>query len=171
MRLIPLRAWPILLLVAGGALILAACKPAGGGSTEPSSGGAVDLAVSETDAGDALGGAGGMTLYILTEDQDGSSTCTGGCADTWPPLLGDGSQVSAGPGISGTFGTTTRPDGSKQVTHNGQPLYYYTGDSAPGDSTGDGVYGVWFIAPVDAAGQGQGSPNPSATPYRNPPAY
>ena len=82
-----------------------------------------------------------------------------------------GSQVSAGPGISGTFGTTTRPDGAKQVTHNGQPLYYFTGDSAPGDSTGDGVYEVWFIAPVDAEGQEQGSPNPSATPYRNPPAY
>ncbi|MDP9468552.1 MAG: hypothetical protein M3P32_07440, partial [Chloroflexota bacterium] len=130
MRLIPLRARTVLPLVVAGALILVACKPAGGGSSEPSAAGEVDLAVSETAAGDALSGAGGMTLYILTEDTAGDSTCLDECADTWPPLFGDGSQVSAGPGISGDFGTTTRPDGSKQVTHNGQPLYYYTGDTA-----------------------------------------
>lgn len=168
MRLIPLRARTVLPLVVAGALILVACKPAGGGSSEPSAGGGVDLAVSETAAGNALSGADGMTLYILTDDTDGDSTCLDACADTWPPLLGDGSDVSAGSGITGTFGTTTRPDGSKQVTHNGQPLYYYTGDTEPGDSTGDGVYDVWFIAPVGAATQSQGSApsgDPTDAPY------
>ena len=83
-----------------------------------------------------------MTLYILTADTGGTSTCTtGGCATTWPALKGDGSQVQAGSGVSGTFSTTTWADGTKQVTHNEQPLYYFSGDSAPGDSNGEGANG------------------------------
>ena len=50
--------------------------------------------------------------------------------------------------VTGTLGTATWADGTKQVTHNGQPLYYYSGDSAAGDSNGQGSNGVWFIAPV-----------------------
>ena len=170
MRLIPLRPRAILPLIAASALLLAACQNAGGGSTAPSSGGAaVDLAVSHTGAGDALSGAGGKTLYILTNDVGGTSSCTtGGCATTWPALKGDGSQVQAGAGVSGTFGTTTWADGTKQVTHNGQPLYYFSGDNAAGDSNGQGSGGVWFIAPVGdaSASQAAGSSKPSATPYR-----
>jgi len=165
-------------LVAISALLLAACRSAGGGSAEPSSpsspaAGALMLTVAQTDAGDALAGAGGMTLYTFANDTDGTSTCTGGCATTWPPLLGDGADVTAGDGVAGSFGTTTRDDGSQQVTHNGQPLYYYSGDSAPGDSTGDGFGGVWSIAPPTegaapsqaAASEGQAA---SPTPYVRP---
>lgn len=165
------------LSIAVAALVLAACQNVGSGSSAPSSGaaGPVTLTVSSTDAGEALAGEGGMTLYIFTEDTDGTSTCTGGCADTWLPLLSDGSQVTLGDeGISGTFGTTTRDDGSLQVTHDGQPLYYYTGDEAAGDSTGDGVYDSWFIAAPGAAAsqapQSEGE-RPSATPYRAPDGY
>jgi predicted lipoprotein with Yx(FWY)xxD motif len=170
MRLIPLRPRAILPVLAVAALLLAACQNAGAGSTAP--GGALDLAVSHTSAGDALSGAGGMTLYILTSDVGGKSTCTtGACASTWPALKGDGSQVHAGTGVSGTFGTTTWADGTKQVTHDGQPVYYYSGDSAAGDAKGQGANNVWFIAPVaaaSAASQTQGTPNASATPYRAP---
>ena len=106
---------------------------------------------------------------LLTNDVGGTSTCTsGGCATTWPALKGDGSQVQAGTGVSGTFGTTTWPDGTKQVTHNGQPLYYFSGDGAPGDANGEGSGGVWFIAPVGGAAGAEGSPTPVATPYRQP---
>jgi len=147
--------------MAAGALLLAACtQQAGGGSAAPSSGG-TDVSVSHTAAGDALAGAGGMTLYIFKSDTDGTSTCTGGCSDTWPPFLGDGSQVKAGDGVGGTFGTTTRADGGTQITHGGQPLYYYSGDKAAGDSNGEGIGGVWFIAPVDASSAGQ-TEKPSA---------
>lgn len=159
-------------ILAALALLLAACAQAGAGSPSPSAAAGIELAVSNTSAGDALAGVGGMTLYVFTNDTDGTSTCTGGCADAWPPLLGDGSDVVAGDGVSGTFGTTTRDDGSKQVTHNGQPLYYYATDQAAGDATGEGVGGVWFIAPVGeaAASPGAGSGDeseterPSATP-------
>lgn len=170
MRLIP-RPRAILPLIAASALILAACQQAGSGSTGPSAGGAVELTVSHTAAGDALAGAGGMTLYILTLDVGGNSTCTTGqCAATWPALKGDASAVTAGSGVSGTWGTTTWADGTKQVTHNGQPVYYYKGDTNPGDSTGQGTNNTWFIAPVGAdqggpaASLGQGSTKPSATP-------
>jgi predicted lipoprotein with Yx(FWY)xxD motif len=150
-------------IIAAGALLLAACTPqAGGGSAAPSSG-SIDVTVSHTSAGDALAGAGGMTLYVFKNDTDGSSTCTGDCAGTWPPFLGDGSQVNAGDGVSGAFGTTTRDDGSKQVTHGGQPLYNYSGDQAAGDSMGDGIGGVWSIAPVGES-SGSQAEKPSATP-------
>ena len=174
MRPTSLRPPAFLALVAAGGLLLAACQQVGSGSSAPSSGdGAVELTVVQTDAGDALAGAGGMTLYILTEDTGGTSTCTeGGCATTWPALKGDGADLQKGAGVSGTFATTTWADGTRQVTHNGQPLYYYSGDDAPGDANGEGVGGVWFIAPV---GGDQGGPsssaaagNPSATPYRAP---
>jgi predicted lipoprotein with Yx(FWY)xxD motif len=135
--------------MAAAVLLLAACAQAGGGSGSPSAGG-IEVTVSQTSAGDALAGADGMTLYVFANDTDGTSNCTGDCAGTWPPLMGDGSDVVAGTGVSGAFGTTTRDDGS-QVTHNGQPLYYYSGDEAAGDAKGDGIGGVWSIAPVGEA--------------------
>jgi predicted lipoprotein with Yx(FWY)xxD motif len=156
-------------IMAAGVLLLAACTaPAGAGSAAPSSGG-IDVTVSHTSAGDALAGADGMTLYIFTADAGGSSACTGDCAAMWPPFMGDGSQVNAGDGISGSFGTITRDDGSKQITHGDQPLYYYSGDKAAGDSTGEGIFGKWFIAPVDESSASMGE-QPSETPY-NPPDY
>jgi len=149
--------------MAAAALLLAACAQAGSGSGSPSAGG-IEITVSQTSAGDALAGVGGMTLYVFANDTDGTSTCTGGCADTWPPLTGDGSDAVAGSGVSGTFGTTTRDDGSTQITHNGQPLYYYSGDQAAGDAKGDGIGGVWSIAPVGEAAASQPASEPSAAP-------
>jgi predicted lipoprotein with Yx(FWY)xxD motif len=170
-----------------GALLLVACTPQTGSGSEaprsasPSSAG-IEITVAHTSAGEALAGPNGMTLYTFTSDTDGSSTCNEGCAAAWPPLLGDGSTVVAGDGVSGTFGTTTRDDGSKQVTHSGQPLYYHASDQEAGDATGQGVGGVWFIAPPGAASATPGAssseseseheaetPEPAATPYR--PSY
>lgn len=166
MRLNPVRPQAMLALVAAGVLLLSACQSTGSGSTAPSAGsGAIDITVAHTSNGDALAGAGGKTLYVLTKDTGGNSTCTtGACATTWPALKGDGSTVNAGSGVTGTFATATWADGTKQVTHNGQPLYYYSGDAAPGDSNGQGTGGVWFIAPVDATVVTAGSGSASATP-------
>jgi predicted lipoprotein with Yx(FWY)xxD motif len=162
-------------VLAASVLLLAACAPQTGSGSVPPSGTAIELTVSHTAAGDALAGADGKTLYTLSTDTSDTSTCTGNCATTWPPLLGDGSQVTPGDGVSGSFGTITRPGGEKQVTHDGKPLYYYSGDHAAGDSSGDGVGGVWSIATVGGAsasqpsgGGGSGTPQPSATPYRAP---
>lgn len=157
--------------LAAATLLLAACAQAGSGSGSPGAGG-IDITVSHTGAGDALAGADGMTLYVFANDTDGTSTCTGDCAATWPPLLGDGSDVIAGSGVSGTFGTTTRDDGSSQVTHNGHPLYYYSDDEAAGDAEGDGFGGVWSIAPVGEASASQPASNAeSAEPMSSEPGY
>ena len=155
------------------AVLLAACSQAGSGSGSPSAGG-IEITVSQTSAGDALAGADGMTLYVFANDTADTSTCTGSCAETWPPLMGDGSDVVAGSGVSGTFGTTTRDDGTTQVTHNGQPLYYFADDAAAGDAKGDGVGGVWSIAPVGEASASQpaaSQPASSAEPMSSAPAY
>jgi predicted lipoprotein with Yx(FWY)xxD motif len=86
-----------------------------------------------------------MTLYLFTKDSPGTSTCTGNCTTSWPPLLTNGTPV-AGTGVDSTkFGTTTRADGTTQVTYNGWPLYYFAKDQQPGDSTGDGVGSVWYL--------------------------
>lgn len=165
MRLTPRRLPAAFSLLAGA--LLASCTNAGSGSPAASTAPAINLTVSHTAAGDALAGPNGMTLYILTKDTSGTSTCTtGACAAAWPALVGDGSAVQAGSGISGTWGTATWADGTKQVTHNGQPLYYFSGDTAAGDSNGQGSGGVWFIAPVGADQGGppsaQGSVQPTA---------
>lgn len=104
---------------------------------------------SDTDLGSILVDAEGFTLYIFTNDTGGESTCYDACADTWPPVPGD---VTVSPDLDASiFGTTTREDGSEQLTVNGMPLYLYAPDAAPGDTTGQGVGGVWFV--VDDTGE------------------
>jgi predicted lipoprotein with Yx(FWY)xxD motif len=116
-------------------------------SESEAAGEAYEITVSDTSAGAALAGEGGMTLYTFDPDTAGVSTCTGGCADNWPPFtLGSGEEATAGEGVTGTIGTITRDDGSTQVTYNGKPLYYYAADQNPGDATGDGAGGKWHIA-------------------------
>lgn len=91
-----------------------------------------------------VAGSNGMTVYTFTKDVKGSGTsaCTGQCISTWPALtLPGGSKPVAGAGVTGTLATITRPDGSLQVTYKGLPLYFFSGDAAPGDS--NGVYRYW----------------------------
>ncbi len=86
----------------------------------------------------------GMTLYLFTKDSPGTSTCYDKCAAAWPALLTTGSPQAASGVDSSKFGTTTRTDGTTQVTYNGWPLYYFAKDKQPGDTTGEGVGSVWF---------------------------
>lgn len=89
--------------------------------------------------------ASGKTVYMFTKDvkDSGRSSCTGPCLTRWPALtVPDGTTPTAGDGASGTLGTISRADdGAHQVTYNGLPLYFFSGDQAPGDS--NGVYTNW----------------------------
>jgi len=100
---------------------------------------------SHPDLGDILVDGDGMTLYMFDSDTkgDGASTCYGGCADNWPPLVGD--SPAAGSGVSASLSTFERDNGDAQVAANGWPLYYFTPDSAPGDVQGQGVGDVWWV--------------------------
>lgn len=117
--------------------------------------GEADVQVSETtDFGQILVDSEDMSLYIFMNDtkDSGMSTCIDTCAGVWPPLTVDGDPV-AGEGLDGTMlGTITREDGSLQVTYNGWPLYLYTGDTAAGDTNGQGVtdeFGLWYLMGAD----------------------
>ncbi|HZQ26798.1 MAG TPA: hypothetical protein VFA94_03765 [Acidimicrobiales bacterium] len=106
-----------------------------------------------TDAklGKLLVDAQGFTLYRFDNDKNGTSACTGGCASKWPPLtLATGvTKPVASAGVTASdLGTITRADGSTQVTYKGQPQYRYAPDTKPGDTTGDGVGGVWHATVV-----------------------
>jgi predicted lipoprotein with Yx(FWY)xxD motif len=92
-----------------------------------------------------VAGSNGMTLYTFSHDvkDSGKSACSGTCLTTWPALtVAAGVTPTAGAGVTGKLGTITRTDdGTIQVTYNGLPLYFFSGDSAPGDS--NGVYTNW----------------------------
>jgi predicted lipoprotein with Yx(FWY)xxD motif len=156
-----------LLLAAG--LALAACTTAATPTPAAGGGGGITVGTgTSATLGLYLTGAGGMTLYILTKDGPNQSTCTGSCATTWPPLaVSAGGSAQAGTGVTGTFATLTRADGSTQVTHNGMPLYYFKGDSKAGDTNGQGTGGVWFVA-TPAGGGPSGSPHASGAPAASP---
>ena len=97
-----------------------------------------------TGIGLILDSSKGFTLYHLTTDTSSRTTCTGSCSQTWPPLLAVNGKAPIVPGLMGTFGTLTRPDGTVQVTFDGKPLYMFAGDARPGQANGQGIGGVWF---------------------------
>lgn len=97
--------------------------------------------VVETLSGPVLANTAGLSLYTFDNDTTSESTCYNGCAVRWPAAL-----VTADVEVAAPFGTTTRTDGSIQLTLDGDPLYTYFGDAAPGDTTGDGLGGVWHLA-------------------------
>ncbi len=119
--------------------------PATSGSGAGSSGGAVVNVGQNSTLGSFLVDSKGVTLYLYTKDTPNTSNCYSGCIAYWPPLLTTGAPV-AGTGVTASMlGTTKRTDGTTQVTYNGWPLYYYIGDKAAGDTTGEGVQNVWFV--------------------------
>jgi predicted lipoprotein with Yx(FWY)xxD motif len=94
--------------------------------------------------GKILTDGNGITLYQFATDKRDTSACTGQCATSWPPLTASAAPAAPA-GDSGTIGLITRPDGTKQVTYNGLPLYRYSKDAKQGDTTGQGVGGLWHI--------------------------
>lgn len=122
--------------------------PASTGPTgSPTAAAAVDLKTASSTAGTIVVDAKGMSVYFFTKDvkDSGTSACKGACITAWPPVLSTGAKPSA-EGVSGTLGTIATPEGAKQVTLNGLPLYYYAKDKNPGDILGQGVSDVWYLA-------------------------
>jgi len=109
-------------------------------------GGATVMAKAVGSIGTVLvAGSNGMTVYTFTKDtkDSGTSACTDACLAKWPALtVAAGATPGAGDGVTGKLGTITRADdGTLQVTYNGLPLYFFSGDSAAGDA--NGVYTNW----------------------------
>lgn len=123
----------------------------------------VSLATSAT-LGSYLSDKDGRSLYFFATDANGQASCTGGCQALWPAFYVDNLNADKlGTGLTFTdFAVITTTSGQKQLTYKGWPLYYYaptpgsgyTGTAtnvpeSPGQTTGDGIGGVWFIAKPD----------------------
>jgi predicted lipoprotein with Yx(FWY)xxD motif len=99
--------------------------------------------------------AKGRSLYLWDADHGSMSACSGDCAHDWPPLTTATTPKASGAAKASLLGTTTRADGSREVTYAGHPLYYYVGDSTPGQTTGQGSdsFGSpwWVVSPAGKA--------------------
>lgn len=103
--------------------------------------------------GTLITGADHRTLYVFKPDEkstsghDKKSTCNGACATVWPPVLASSIPAVSGEANASLIGLTTRSNGTKQVTYNGLPLYYYTADKKAGQSVGNHLkdgFGLWI---------------------------
>ena len=173
-----LRMLLALLAIAAAAAVLAACSSSGTSSTSGGGGGSSSSSSSGSPAAAAAGGlktmtiggatvltsAQGFTLYTFAPDTPTTSNCNGTCAQNWPPVQGPATAA----GVTGTFGTIKRSDGSVQATFDGHPLYTFAADTAPGQNKGNGLNaagGLWHeittsgSAPAGSSASGSGGGN------------
>ncbi len=150
------RASAGLAAAAAAALLLSACgggsgsssssaASASGGTTKAATG---QITVGSTSAGHVLVTPKGMTLYAFAPDSRGHSTCSGSCAQYWPPVPGADASSGATGKVTAHLGTIKRSDGSSQLTVNGFPMYTYVGDSSAGQDKGQGQNssgGLWWV--------------------------
>jgi predicted lipoprotein with Yx(FWY)xxD motif len=166
---IALSVFIVMFIAACGSSTTTGGGPYGGGSTNPpatpplrtggSSSAVIQTATvavkgqSET----VLTNAKGLTLYYFTADSATQSALSRNCLQVWPPLLftGSGGPTSSTP-LTGKLSVQTDINGN-QIEYNGHPLYTFSGDSAPGQTNGEGLYGVWFVATPNLPVQGGGS--------------
>ena len=173
-RLNPLRMLLALLAVAAAAVVLAACSSSATSSTGGGNGGTSTSSPAAATAGSlktaTIGGAtvltsaSGFTLYSFAPDTPAKSNCNGTCAQNWPPVTGPATAA----GVTGTFATITRSDGSVQATFDGHPLYTFVGDTAPGQAKGNGLNlsgGLWHEVTASGAAAPAASASPSSSGY------
>ena len=157
------------------AVVLAACgsdsgdssTSSGSGSSsapaESSSGGSSALVKpTATDLGEILANSDGMTVYGFMKDTPGTSNCVDACSQAWPPVTVDGTTLPDGLD-SAIFTVIARPDGTHQLQAGDWPLYTFASDSAPGDTTGQGTGGQWFVVTPDGQLDKNAAPAASAT--------
>ncbi len=141
----------LVVTVALGAVALAACGSATNSAAARDQSAVPGTIVTSTavdsgntSLGTVLVAPSGHTLYALTKDTNGMSSCDDLCAQVWPALrVGKGWNVASGLDAA-LFTTTTRADGTHQLVAGQWPLYTFSGDSKPGDVNGQGSGGTWF---------------------------
>ena len=118
----------------------------------------------------------GRAMYLFMADSKNKSACSGACAAAWPPVIVTGQPTAASGVTASDLSTITRSDGTKQVTYDGHPLYYYAGDTGPGMDNGQGLNGFgavwWLVAPsgssitskVTVSGGSGGGTAPASSP-------
>ena len=153
----------LLLTACGGSSSSSSSSTAGTSSSTPTAGGRPSgavglpakgttvLIVEHSKLGWVLATAkDGLVVYTYTGDtKGGSPTCTGPCASVWPALTGI-PMVSTADTLPGTLGTVTMPNGAKQITYNGYPLYLLKG-AGPFSTKGQGLEGKWHVIRLKAS--------------------
>jgi predicted lipoprotein with Yx(FWY)xxD motif len=141
---------------AAAAVLATACSSGGtnnspSGSGSAAAGGSSSATIVDVHAGNGasfLTDSSGRSLYLFESDTSAKSTCSGGCAAAWPPLIAKGAPMAGTGATASDLGTIARSDGTKQVSYDGHPLYYFSGDSAAGQTNGEGVNGfgaLWYL--------------------------
>ncbi len=101
---------------------------------------------SSSKLGSYLVASNGMSLYTYAKDTANVSNCSGTCAVNWPPYSPSASQsIDSNNSMNGQLSTINRADGTKQFAYKGAPIYFWKNDTKPGDTTGQGVGGIWYI--------------------------
>jgi predicted lipoprotein with Yx(FWY)xxD motif len=147
-RLSDIRPAPLLLGAAAAATLVTACGGAdtassGGGGA---AGGAATISMTQAGSNNVLTGPSGKTVYTLVDSSGKPVACTSGCLAVWPPVATTGTPQAAN-GVTATLTSVAASDGSTQVAASGDPLYYYSGDSGPGQTNGQGLMsfgGTWY---------------------------
>jgi predicted lipoprotein with Yx(FWY)xxD motif len=125
---------------------------------------ALVIKVSSSKLGPIMTDEKGMSLYMFTPDAPNVSVCEGNCLTAWPPIMLKANETLADVKLEGgnlrrsKLGVAMRFDGSRQVTYNGWPLYYWIRDKVPGDVSGQWVGNVWFVL------DGEGTPQVTRVP-------
>ncbi len=136
------------------ALTVSACGSSASSSSvasTPAAGGGTTVTEKTIGSQQVLVDSQGMTLYWFAIDTSSKSNCSGQCATYWPPVTG---SLTAGSGVTGTVGPSTRSDGSTQASYIGHPIYTYVGDKSPGQNKGNGLNisgGLWWEMTVSGS--------------------
>jgi predicted lipoprotein with Yx(FWY)xxD motif len=167
-------------VLAAAALLAAACSSssksgnsgssttvAAGGSATSSGASAVEIETHNGPMGTYLTDSSARSLYLFAADTANKSSCSGGCASFWPPFTGSSATAMSGAQAS-MLGTITRSDGTKQVTYDGHPLYYFKEDTKAGQTNGQGFDNFggkwWLVAPSGQPITGSGGASSSSAP-------
>ncbi len=111
--------------------------------------------------GTILTDGAGKSMYSFAADAKGVSNCSGQCASYWPPVPVTGSVPKDPQGVTAKLGELTRDDGTTQLPVDGMPMYTYVGDSAKGDTNGQGLNqsgGLWWLVATNGSSITDGAP-------------
>jgi predicted lipoprotein with Yx(FWY)xxD motif len=154
-------------------MLAAACggtttSPVGNKSVTPSAGTSGVVGVATTSLGPVLVDSKGFTVYMLTADTKGHSTCSAKCLQFWPLVPAPaGAGIPPVQGVSAALAATKATSGASMVTAGGWPLYTFVKDTAPGQVAGEGVKtfgGTWYaVSPSGTPVTAAATPAPATT--------
>ena len=110
-----------------------------------------EIVVADSEFGPMLFDTRKQAIYLFDVEKTDEPKCYDDCAEAWPPVLTDGRPVAGKAVKESLLGTTSRSDGTTQVTYGGHPLYYYAHEG-PGEVECHDVFlngGTWYVVQPD----------------------